>query len=76
MSSRVRAQQERALGRCGGRVILYLLCPGDSGLREMIALGNLGLVVTCPFAFYFIFLLTKYGYFLPSVDMERNEEQI
>lgn len=40
-----------------------------------MALGNLGLVVICLFAFYFIYLLTKYGYFFPSMGMERNEEQ-
>lgn len=40
-----------------------------------MALGNLGLVVMFLFAFYFIYLLTKYGYFFSSMDMERNEEQ-
>lgn len=50
--------------------------PGDSAFREVIALGNLDLVTMCLFAFCFIFLLTKYGYFLPSMGMERNEERI
>lgn len=49
--------------------------PGTLPL-EIIALGNLDLVITCLFAFYFIFLLTKYGYFFPPRGMERNEEWI
>lgn len=52
------------------------LHPGDSAFRAIIALGNLDLVITCLFVFYFIFSLTKYGHFLPSMGMERNEEHI
>lgn len=55
--------------------LLHLLHPGNSVFREILALGNLDLVITCLFAFYFILSLTKYGYFLPSMGMERNEEQ-
>lgn len=58
------------------RLMLPLLHPGDLVFREIITLGNSDLVSTCLFAFNFIFSLTKYGYFLPSVGMERNEEQI
>lgn len=50
--------------------------PGDPAFRDVIALGNLHLVITCLFAFCCIFLLTKYGYFLPSTGTERQEERI
>lgn len=58
------------------RRLPHLLHSGDSAFREIRALGNLDLVITCLFAFCFIFSLTKYGHFLPSAGMERNEEQI